>query len=240
MARPQRNNVDYFPLYVNNGRKMFFIEQKYGNDGYATWLKILSELAKADYHYLNLKDETQLMFLSALCRVGIDTLNNIINDLVKLDEFNKELWNEKILFSEKFVASISDAYLKRSNEPVNLLSLEILLKGLGILKQSFNILKVTVKTHTKEEDIKLKDKIVIPNFDDFSKYVKEKCPEYGLTFDLGKLRAKYDSWVTNGWKDGNDKAIKNWKSKIGNVMTYIFVPIKQQGEIIDITKIKLK
>lgn len=33
MARPQRNNVDYFPFFCKEGKSMFYIEQKYGNDG---------------------------------------------------------------------------------------------------------------------------------------------------------------------------------------------------------------
>jgi hypothetical protein len=138
MARPERNNVDYFPLYVDNGRKMFYIENKYGNDGYATWIKILSELAKADYHYLNLEDTTQMMFLSATCKVSEEILRNIINDLVKLGEFNSDLWNKHhILFSEKFIDSIADAYKSRNNNPPTLLSLAKVLRGLGIIIDDF-------------------------------------------------------------------------------------------------------
>ena len=136
MARPERNNVDYFPLYTDNGKKMFFIEQKYGNDGYATWLKILTELAKTDFHYLDLKDDVQKMYLSSLCRIDENTLNSIINDLVKLGEFDAKLWDQNILFSEKFIESIKDAYNKRNNECITLHGLRERLTGLGRIKQS--------------------------------------------------------------------------------------------------------
>jgi len=61
MARPERRNVDYFPHPVKHGKKMFFIENKYGNDGYSSWFKILEQLGDADDHYLDLEDQSQLM-----------------------------------------------------------------------------------------------------------------------------------------------------------------------------------
>ena len=77
MARPERNNVDYFPFYCEDGQKMFYIEQQYGNDGFATFIKILRELTKKDYHFLHL-DKASEMFLSAKCKVSIETSNSII------------------------------------------------------------------------------------------------------------------------------------------------------------------
>ena len=35
------------------------------------------------------------------------------------------------------------------------------------------------------------------------------------------VELKYLSWVENGWKDGNDKPIKNWKSKLLNTIPHI-------------------
>lgn len=135
MARPQTNKVSYFPHPVTHGKKMSYIEKKHGNNGYATWFKILEELGNTDYHYLNLSDEIQIMFLSDRCLVSESELICIINDLVKLGEFDKELWTENsILFSEKFLESVSDAYNKRSNECIDKESLLLLLIRLGIRK----------------------------------------------------------------------------------------------------------
>lgn len=135
MARPQRNTVEYFPHPVTHGKKMSYLEKKYKNDGYATWFKILEELGNTDFHYLDLSDDVQLMFLSDRCLVTETMLIDIINDLIRLKEFDKELWNSsKILFNEKFTESIKDAYKKRSNECISKKSLRILLDSLGILK----------------------------------------------------------------------------------------------------------
>lgn len=57
----------------------------------------------------------------------------------------------------------------------------------------------------------------IPTFEDFKEYALEKKP----LIDLQELKLKYDSWVVNGWKDGNDKVINNWRSKLLNTLPYI-------------------
>lgn len=119
MARPQRNNVDYFPFICKEGKAMYYIEQKYKNDGYATWVKILRHLAVTNYHHINLSDHAEMMYLASKCSISEECLINIINDLCKLDELDKELWeNHKTIFSQKFIDSIQDAYLHRSNQCV--------------------------------------------------------------------------------------------------------------------------
>lgn len=114
---------------------MFYIEQKYGNDGYAAWIKILRQLSVTNHHYLNLKDRVEFMYLSSKCRVSEEILRGIIQDLCDLGEFNRELWMENdIIFSEKLVESVKDAYLKRNNKCITLPSLLQLLVSLGIRK----------------------------------------------------------------------------------------------------------
>lgn len=57
----------------------------------------------------------------------------------------------------------------------------------------------------------------IPTFDEFLSFAKQREPNV-----CGKdLKNKYDSWVVNGWKDGNNKKIINWKSKLINTIKYI-------------------
>ena len=249
MARPERNNVDYFPLYVDNGRKMFFMETKYGNNGYATWLKLLSELAKANYHYLNLQDNTQLMYLSALCKVTEIELKNIISDLVKLGEFNAKLWTQNIIFSEKFVESVFDAYKKRNNKPVSLLSLVTRLKGLGLLKRGFSVKNGDDNPQSKEEDSKEEDSkedgfyldfdffkdefknIWINEFINLKKKKKASVTVRALTSQLNKIKeiSKNDyetalkileNSVNAGWSDFYELKTDNSKTHTNGRLNY--------------------
>ena len=83
MARKERNNIDYFPHSVSHGKKMFYLRDKFNNDGYAVWFMLLEELGKADYHYLDLKDDIQLMYLSSEFKVSELMLNEIIEEIMK-------------------------------------------------------------------------------------------------------------------------------------------------------------
>tara|TARA_R110000751_G_scaffold119480_1_gene220032 strand:- start:2302 stop:3231 length:930 start_codon:yes stop_codon:yes gene_type:complete len=135
MARPQRNNVDYFPFICEEGTKMFYIEETYGNDGFAVFVKLLRELARADNHYLDLSKKSTKMFLSAKCKVSVGVLEAIVTDLVELEKFDTELWNENsIVWCQSFVDSIQDAYSKRSNNCIDRNSLLLLLGAKGIRK----------------------------------------------------------------------------------------------------------
>jgi len=57
----------------------------------------------------------------------------------------------------------------------------------------------------------------IPTFIEFRNYALENKP----LANIKDLKLKYDSWVANGWKDGNNKKIINWKSKILNTLPFI-------------------
>lgn len=117
MAREQRKDVDYFPHPCGHGRKMSIIQGKYGNDGYATWFKLLEELGKANNHYIDISEETTLMYLSINFRITEELTMEILNDLAKLGAIDKGLFdNHKIIFSQKFTDSIEDAYRKRKSK----------------------------------------------------------------------------------------------------------------------------
>jgi hypothetical protein len=70
----------------------------------------------------------------------------------------------------------------------------------------------------KEEEIIIKKEIInIPEFSEFKNYALENKPK----IDLIDLELKYKAWVVNGWKNGNDKEIKNWKKALLNTLPFI-------------------
>lgn len=222
MARKERKNVDYFPFICEEGNKMFYIEETYGNDGFATFVKILRELAKAENHYLDLSKPTTVMFLSAKCKVSKEVLNAIISDLVDLGKFDDMLWKENsIIWCQDFIDSIQDAYIKRKNKCITFDGLLHLLSSKGIRKpqkvkssstdNTQSILKYSRVNKNKENNI--------PEFIEFLEYAKKN--ESNILESSVKL--KYDSWIANEWKDGNNKKITNWKSKLLNTIPYLKV-----------------
>lgn len=217
MARPERNNVDYFPFLCKEGRAMFYIEQKYGNDGYASWVKILRQLAVTNYHFLNLSDKIEFMYLSSKCKVTEETLRNIIQDLCDLKEFDNDLWVEyNIVFCEKFIESIQDAYKGRNNNCITLEGLLTLLPSLGVTKLSYGIESKIGNTHT------IVKKTIVKN-------TKEEfiTPPKGAEIDFDKFIETFNSFASRGFRVTNKvKAALKARLKSGYTRKEILLAIK--------------
>ena len=238
MARPERNTIDYFPHLLGEGKKMFFIENKYGNNGYATWYKILEKLGSTEYHYLNLNREDEVMFLASKCKVSEEMLILIINDLSKMDVFSKELWVNKIVWCPQFIESIEDAYKKRNNKCITLEGLRILLTSLGILKPVKCILKGSDNTQSKVEYNKVKD-IKEDNIDlrklKFSEtlkpfltiYGKDMLNDfYGYWTESNKTNTKFKQELQKTWDV--KRRLETWsKNNFGNKQFGNTEPVKQ-------------
>jgi hypothetical protein len=68
--------------------------------------------------------------------------------------------------------------------------------------------------------------ILIPTIVDFLKYC-ETIKEFDYKQYEYSYKSKYETWVNDGWVDGNGNKITNWKSKIRNTAPYL-KPIKKQ------------
>ena len=61
------------------------------------------------------------------------------------------------------------------------------------------------------------DNKIIPSIEDFVNHGVSVMEDVSIDH----LKAKYHSWVNNGWKDGNDKEIKRWKAKLSRTLPYL-------------------
>ena len=116
MARAKKDKVDYFPHIVTGGKTIFILEQKFGNDGYAFWFKLLELLGDTKGHYFCTSNYSEWQFLIAKSRVTEQIATEILDTLAELEAIDKELWEEKIIWVQKFVDNISDVYVKRKQD----------------------------------------------------------------------------------------------------------------------------
>ena len=112
-GRPKKQTVDYFPHYCRHGKTMMILEQKYGNDGYAFWFKLLELLGDTEGHQLDLNDPIAWEFLQSKSRLPEETCTEILNLLSKLKAIDPDLWKNQIIWCDNFVQGISDAYRNR-------------------------------------------------------------------------------------------------------------------------------
>ena len=115
MGRPIKNGVDYFSHDTDacNGKTIFTLESRYGNDGYAFWFKLLEILGSQDNLRFDCNDETDWIYLVSKTRVSEEMAKEILDLLARLDAIDNELWSNRIIYCEKFVERLEPVYRKR-------------------------------------------------------------------------------------------------------------------------------
>lgn len=116
MARPKKQKVDYFPHYVKGGRTLFILEEKYGNDGYAFWFKLLELLCDSDGHFIDCRNSSNWEFLLAKTHTEAEKAEEIISTLVNLGKIDAELWAEKVIWVQSLLNNVSSVYERRRED----------------------------------------------------------------------------------------------------------------------------
>ena len=115
MARPKKATVDYFPHMTEHGSTLFILQNRWGNDGYAAWFKILERIGSTDGLYIDCRKSGTWHFLQAYTNVTGNVLTEILDTVAELGKIDKSLWSHKIIFCQNFVDGVVDAFRKRLN-----------------------------------------------------------------------------------------------------------------------------
>jgi hypothetical protein len=117
MARPNKENVDYFPHDATGGKTMFTLESKFGNDGYAFWFKLLEALCNQEGLFIDRSDYNSWSYLVANARVSEEKANEILNLLAKLNAIDADLWTSGgIIWIQNLVDRLEYLYKKRKSD----------------------------------------------------------------------------------------------------------------------------
>lgn len=115
MARPKKATVDYFPHLTAQGSTLFILQNRWGNDGYSAWFKILERIGCSNGLYIDCRHSGTWRFLQAYTCVSEAVLIDIIDTLADLDAIDKSLWSNKVIYCQHFVDNVSEAFKKRLN-----------------------------------------------------------------------------------------------------------------------------
>ena len=115
-GRPRKQTVNYFPHYTgaSDGKTMFILQNRFGNDGYAFWFKLLEILGSSEGHFFNYRKPPDWQFL--LAKTGVSDDNKaaeILKTLADLEAIDVELYQHKIVWSQNFVDNLADLYKRR-------------------------------------------------------------------------------------------------------------------------------
>lgn len=165
-------------------------------------------------YWSRLGDVPLKLAIQKLCNGNATALNSLCeeNIIELIDEniyikFLSEQLNEFENISEQNSKNAKEGWEKRRK-----------LKGES--ERNATALNSQSENDAIREDKSKKDKSKkdnIPTFVEFLSYALEKEPEI-CEIDL---KRKYESWLVNNWKDGNDKKITNWKTKLINTLKYL-------------------
>jgi hypothetical protein len=158
---------------------------------------VAGRLLKHIYAYVNDENPTTDELLLNIAFEPIKM--QLKRDLIKYEK-KREQW------SEAGKKSAEQRALTKSNESQRTLTNVDSVATVSTVNDNVN---VNVNVISKD--------INIPTWDLFLEYGKEKEP----SVKISALKHKYDAWVVNGWKNGNDKPIKNWKSALLQTLAYI-------------------
>jgi len=187
MSRPKKATVDYFPHYVSHKKTMFTIENKYGNDGYAFWFKLLELLGSTEHHYFDCNNTEMWEYLLAKTRFSEENAKNILDLLSKLGAIDKELWEYKIIRSDNFIENLATVYKRRD---IDVYTKEIVI-GLCAQKLSLNNVSVNINPQSKVKKSKVKNKEI------YTQIFEQAYKIYP------RLQAKQDTF--NNWNKLLDK-----------------------------------
>ncbi len=114
LARPTKQTVDYFPHFVADSKTKFILQDKYGNNGYAFWFKLLELLCRTDGHSYDCRQATDWEYLVAYTKVDEELAQSILDKLAEMSNIDCALWEKRIIWCQALVDNLSSVYNKRT------------------------------------------------------------------------------------------------------------------------------
>ena len=223
MSRPEKNTVEYIPLDCQFTDSIQAVENIYGNDGFVVWVKLLQKLGRTENYIIDVRTDLQWTLFYSLFCISENRVIEIINTLAELECIDKNLWKQKIIYSENFVKRISVVYRKRKYELKSLR--DILIEKNVSVEETNSLLQkndVSVeetphlshdnaqskvkKSKVNKENIIKEKKFIPPKTNEIKKY----CLERKNNVNPEQF---YDYYSSKGWMIGKNK-MKDWKAAV--------------------------
>lgn len=114
MGRPKKENAEYFPHFAADSKTRSILENRYGNDGYAFWFKLLELLCKSDGHIYDCSKVLDWEYLVDYTKVSTEKIENILDLLSAMDKIDRDLWEQRhLIWCQSLVDNLKPLYDKR-------------------------------------------------------------------------------------------------------------------------------
>jgi hypothetical protein len=196
---------------ARNDEKIKMLIRKHGMIGYGVFWAIVEDL----YNNANAL-RTDYDGIAYDLRLHSDIIKSVVNDFdlfeINGDYFGSSSVQERLdQRNEKSLSARKSASYRWNKKEEDANALRTLSEGNAIKER-------------KGKEIKGKEiKNTLPPLQEFLEYCKKNLEQNKFIYTEYEysLKSKYDTWVANGWKDGHNKQIKDWKGKIRNTIPFL-------------------
>lgn len=115
MARPQKQNVDYFP-HDNDASAFGIVSILYNHfkhEGISFYWQLREIVSSAETHVIRLETPDSLEETAARVRFTPERMLEILDKMAYLNVIDPKLWEHKIIWWQEFVNSVADVYKSR-------------------------------------------------------------------------------------------------------------------------------
>jgi hypothetical protein len=218
LARPQKEGLDYFPLDTDmdlKDDKIQLVEAKYGITGFGVLIKLLMKIYSEGYYYQ--WGENEGLLFSKRVNVEINTVNDIVTDLVKWGMFDADIFKKYSVLTSNGIQKRFWEVAKRRNDVI--IKKEFWVHDVDIILVSANINLINVDGGTQRKEKKRivkesKEKnaleIAVDDFIEYRKKIRSPMTEHAIQLFLSKLNglassdetkiAIINQSIVQGWK----------------------------------------
>lgn len=104
--------VDYFPHFCHHGDSLTLIDEEFDR-GYEFWFKLLEKLGSTPGHYLDISKPAVWCPLLKRSKMPEDQTRACLDRMAELEMIDKDLYLNKIIWSDHFVDGVSSVYRDR-------------------------------------------------------------------------------------------------------------------------------
>jgi len=95
---------------------MAILEERFGNDGYAVWFKLLERVGSSEGHAWNSTEELEWDYFCSYVHLEPDKCREVVDLLAKLGAIDADLWTkDSVAWSDHFIEGVTPVYDKRDS-----------------------------------------------------------------------------------------------------------------------------
>ena len=188
---------------ATNDPKLQALIGEFGATGYGIYWRIVEMLHSEESHKLPHKNYIVLAIAKQML-TDAKQINGLLDYAIKECE----------LFGSDGVFFWSDRVFRNIERRAEISGKRSIAGKLGAIAKQRSA-KPSKEKKRKENESKEDNTPTLPEFLAYCKTLSI----YNSSLDF-QIEAKYNAWKENKWKDGNNKLIKNWKTKVQNTMPY--------------------